>query len=827
MASRSLGTLTLDIIAKIGGYEAGLDKAEKEAVKRAKAIEKAFDGAATAVGTAFGVMTAAGVAAFAAFSRGIDEAAKFQDLAEMTGGSAEGLASIAVAAATAGVDMESVAAASIKLTKNLTGVDDESKAAGAALAALGITLEDFKKLAPEQQIDTLTKAFASFADGTGKTAVAVDLWGKSGAEQLKLMKALEEQGGRNVILTAEQIKQADDFADKQAKAKAELALYASAIATQMLPALTTFTQVLGDAAKEMLGVGNESNKLGQNNGVSMFAEDAISKLAFVVDAAQGVKVVFSRLGEFIGASAAAAKAKLTGDTAGLEAVRKAYDDSLENSQFSSLQDKYQKALADQRAFRAQAARENRGFNPGQNVLDYQGKTKTGGSGGAKDDPTKKLLENDLAAFKAQGDAAKELLSERNKFLDMYNQQGLLSVKDYYSQLQANLDEATAAQAKSIDDQIAALQKYKAAAKKDTEVADAQGKINKLEEDKAKLYRASGAASIESSIKQVQAQKAVKDAFDEVNAKILEYQGNLRAAGEIRFDAQNEKLLTQAQAEGNTEIVERIGLLKQYTLAQADINKLQSQFSLAQGDLQIAEERISIARDRGTMGELESLKASGEARKAAVALMEKQLAVFQAMDAAARTPEQTQAIERLKVQLEGLKATVDPLADKFNTLFADSAGSALSDFINGTKTAKEAFKSFTDSIFKELTSLIVKDLFKQLFNGGGSSTGGVGFDFGKILSSFFGGGGAAPSFATGGFTGMGAANDPAGIVHKGEYVLTSEQTKKIGVSNLDRGDFGGGTVVNINQSFAPGTDRRTADMAALSASRAMQRARRNE
>lgn len=853
MASRSLGTLTLDLVAKIGGYTAGLDKAEKEAAKRAAAIEKVFDAAAIGVGAAFGAMAAAGATAFAALSKGIEEAAKFQDLAEMTGGSAEGFASLAVAAATAGVDMNSVAAASIKLTKNLTGLDDESKAAGAALTALGIPIKEFQKLSPEDQIDRLTKAFGGFADGTGKTAIALDLWGKSGAEQLKLMKALYEQGGRTNILTADQIKLADDYADRQAKLRAEMGLYAAAITTLAIPSLNAMGKAATDLIQQLVGTNNAQNDLARNLAILDWAEKGALAIATLGETAVGVAKTLRAIGgsfESVYADSklltaltpvGAVKAALSGDSvSSLLAERNAkakeandrYVD-LWNYDGAKATTAIKKAFADQRAIiknsadpeiqrlmaRSRAAQ-------ALPVLDYQGKAaKT--PKGAADDPTKKLLENELAAIKAQGEAAKDLLADRNKVLDLYNSQGLLSVKDYYTQLQGNLDEATAAQAKSYDDQIAALKKFQAAASKQTDVADAQGKINKLEEDKAKLYRQSGTAALESSIKQVQAQKAVKDAFDEVNAKVLEFQGNLRAAGEIRFDAANEKLITQAKAEQNEQVIKQIDLLKQYTLAQADINKLQSQFSLAQGDLQIAEERITIARERGTMGEIESLKASGEARKTAIALMEKQLAAFQALDAAARTPEQTQAIERLKVQLEGLKAAVDPLADKFNTLFADSAGSALSDFINGTKTAKEAFKSFTDSIFKELTNLIVKDLFKQLFNGGGAATGGVGVNFGSILSSFFSGGGATPTFASGGFTGVGAANDPAGIVHKGEYVLTAEQTKRIGVSNLDRGDFGGGTVVNINQSFAPGTDRRTADMAALSASRAMQRARRNE
>lgn len=827
MASRSLGVLSLDIIARIGGYTAGLDKAEKEAAKRAKAIEGVFDKAAIGVGVAFGVMASGAIAAFAAINRGVDVAASFADLSEEIGASAEDIASFSVAAATAGVDIESFAAASIKLTKSLVGVDDESKAAGAALAALGINIADFKRLDPAAQYEAVGKALAGYADGAEKTAVAVALFGKSGAEQLKVFKALEEQGGRTKILTAEQIAQADSLRDAQAKLTAELQLYIAAISTQFIGPMNILIGLVNDAAKEVLGLGGSVSDLGRNTGLQSFAENAGRAFAGVIDYVVTTKRELANVGDIISSSAQAFGKFASGDVAG---GRKVGEDFRARMGIDGNGMKIAGAVAaktftqrfDEELKRNNSDR-NRALLNASNYgvatdnrprVSFSGAVKKAGGGGGADDPTKKLLENDLAAFKAQADAAKDLLAERNKFLDLYNQQGLLSVKDYYSQLQANLDEATASQAKSIDDQIAALQKYKAAAKKDTDVADASGKINKLEEEKAKLYRASGSAAIESSFKQADAQKQVLAAFNEVNAKILEYQGNLRAAGEIRFDAQNEKLIAQAQAEGNTEIVKRIGLLKQYTLAQADINKLQSQFSLAQGDLQIAEERITIARERGTMGEIESLKASGEARKTAVAIMEKQLAVFQAIDAAARTPEQTQAIERLKVQLEGLKATVDPLADKFNTMFSDAAGNAFGDFITGTKTAKEAFADFTKAVFNDISRLIAKNLAKQLFNsllGGDSSSGGSG-GLGGFLSSLFGGsvgGGGGYSgadmagldkliagFERGGFTGHGAANDPAGIVHKGEYVLTAEQTRRIGVGNLDSGNFGGGQVVNF-------------------------------
>lgn len=42
----------------------------------------------------------------------------------------------------------------------------------------------------------------------------------------------------------------------------------------------------------------------------------------------------------------------------------------------------------------------------------------------------------------------------------------------------------------------------------------------------------------------------------------------------------------------------------------------------------------------------------------------------------------------------------------------------------------------------------------------------------------------PGFASGGYTGDGGKFEPAGLVHRGEYVLTKEQTQDIGVKNLN-------------------------------------------
>lgn len=299
-------SIVVDLLMRTGAFETD--------AKRAERALKKFEKQAVDTGKVVGAALAAGaVAAAYAFDSLVKSAADFKDLEETTGAQAEDLASLAVAAGTAGVEMQTLAGNAIRLTKSLTGVDDDSKAAGAALKALGLDVKAFKQLDPVAQIDALSAAFAGFADGPQKSAVAVALWGKSGAEMIKVLKALEEQGGRTKILTQEQIEAADAYADAQAKASTELKLYAQAAATQALPAFNALTEAAGSFVKGLFDVNAESGKLGQSQGIRDFATGAVRAMAFVIDIADGAIRVLRGVGLAYGAVAAAAVSVASGE----------------------------------------------------------------------------------------------------------------------------------------------------------------------------------------------------------------------------------------------------------------------------------------------------------------------------------------------------------------------------------------------------------------------------------------------------------------------------------------------------------------------------------
>lgn len=86
---------------------------------------------------------------------------------------------------------------------------------------------------------------------------------------------------------------------------------------------------------------------------------------------------------------------------------------------------------------------------------------------------------------------------------------------------------------------------------------------------------------------------------------------------------------------------------------------------------------------------------------------------------------------------------------------------------------------------------INDAGSSSLRGGGMDTNkamgmalGMGSSiFGANAPGFTGGIGAALGLSVGGFTGPGGKYDPAGIVHRGEYVFDADTTQKIGVQNL--------------------------------------------
>lgn len=172
MANRSLGTLTLDLIAKVGGFEQGLDKAGRSAEKRMKQISDS----AAKLGAAVGAGLAAGVTALGAITvSAIKSATEVAKLASVANVSTTDFQKLASGARLVGVEQD-------KLSDILKDVNDkvgdflntgggEMKDFFEQIAPkVGVTADQFRNLSGSQAlglyVSSLEKAKVSQSDMT-------------------------------------------------------------------------------------------------------------------------------------------------------------------------------------------------------------------------------------------------------------------------------------------------------------------------------------------------------------------------------------------------------------------------------------------------------------------------------------------------------------------------------------------------------------------------------------------------------------------------------------------------------------------------------------
>jgi hypothetical protein len=267
MASRSIGSLTIDLIAKIFGFEQGMDKAARIADRRSKDISKAISNgmkgalgsvAAFTGGLIGGLVSAQ--AAFQGFMNAVNKADKLNEFSVRLGISTEQLSAWGYAAEQSGTDLESLTGALGKFSKTVAAAADSGSRQSELFAALGISikdasgnLRDVEELLPE-----VANAFRSIENDTTQTALAMELFGRSGAELIEFLEngsdGLSELGAEarsvGAIISGETAQAADEFNDEIAKLRATVNGLFSQLAQELLPELTKLVKEFRESAKE-------------------------------------------------------------------------------------------------------------------------------------------------------------------------------------------------------------------------------------------------------------------------------------------------------------------------------------------------------------------------------------------------------------------------------------------------------------------------------------------------------------------------------------------------------------------------------------------------
>lgn len=263
-SSRSLGSLTLDLLLKAGAFIAGMNAAERAADKSLTKIEKrsyAFGrvlglGIKSAVGGAASALTALTVA----IGQSINNADEIRDLSIRIGVGTEKLSEYAYAAKQTGTDIEGLGRGLKILAKNLAEAADPTSGKGKLFEALGVDVKDaagnLRQL--DDILPDIANKFKVLEDGTTKAALAQELFGKSGLELTEFLNqggdGLELMGEKaralGIIISEETAAAADEFNDRLADLRAQGAGFSNQITSQLLPALNQTIEQLSGLIKQ-------------------------------------------------------------------------------------------------------------------------------------------------------------------------------------------------------------------------------------------------------------------------------------------------------------------------------------------------------------------------------------------------------------------------------------------------------------------------------------------------------------------------------------------------------------------------------------------------
>lgn len=157
-----------------------LSNFEREAGRVGAGVSRAF----TSLGAAV-----AGVS-FAAITRQLIQfSEEIKGAAERTGISMSAIQRLGFVASQTGAELTSITKSVNRLQLSLVTAGEGSAQAEQALGRLGIPVQDFIRLAPDQQFERVAQRIASIEDPAQRAAAAIGLFGRSGADLLPTLLA--------------------------------------------------------------------------------------------------------------------------------------------------------------------------------------------------------------------------------------------------------------------------------------------------------------------------------------------------------------------------------------------------------------------------------------------------------------------------------------------------------------------------------------------------------------------------------------------------------------------------------------------------------------
>ena len=629
----------------------------------------------------------------------IDTGDALDEMSQRVGVSVETLSVWKPAAEQSGVSGESFEKGLRKLSTTMLEAATGSEDAARGFSAVGVEFknQDGTLRATDQVLLDLAERFKAMPDGAEKTALAVQLFGKSGAELIPFLnqgrdginELAAEMQALGVQMSSETAAQAGNFNDALDKLKLATTSIGNQIIASLLPALNDMAGGMVESAK-------------QGGTLRVILDGVVLVLKTLALGAATVGKAFVALGEAIGAGVAAAVEALKGNTEGAKAIIADLKGNLVKrlDELASFRD----SLFDPKPIEVKAPK----IQADPELLQRLTKPKT-----AK--PAQDTTSAQTALMKAQLDAEfallKDGLTRQQTALDAALEDRLVSVRGYYTQKTAIEQREVDAEIARKQQELARSQQVATTGKSENDRLKAKAEVAKAEADLITLNNRRTDIEQANARKAAQAERELADALAQAREELAQITGTATDADrQAAIERSYRDLRARLAAESDADGVSLVDRLIDVKAAQANLAALEAQWRQVTERLRNAQEAIQTQQQAGLLTEAQARQQIVTLQQQSATEMERLLPTMQ-QAAQAIGPDAVIRVQAWRNELDRTRLTVDEMAPLWNRI-GESFGGALNGMITGAQTWRSALASIFQQVADAFLQQIVIQPFQQ-------------------------------------------------------------------------------------------------------------------
>lgn len=629
----------------------------------------------------------------------IDTGDALDEMSQRVGVSVETLSVWKPAAEQSGVSGESFEKGLRKLSTTMLEAATGSEDAARGFSAVGVEFknQDGTLRATDQVLLDLAERFNAMPDGAEKTALAVQLFGKSGAELIPFLnqgrdginELAAEMQALGVQMSDETAAQAGNFNDALDKLKLATTSIGNQIIASLLPALNDMAGGMVESAK-------------QGGTLRAILDGVVLVLKTLALGAATVGKAFVALGEAIGAGVAAAVEALKGNTEGAKAIIADLKGNLVKrlDELASFRD----SLFDPKPIEVKAPKIQADPELLQRLTKPKAVKPAQDTTGAQTTLMKAQLDAEFALLK-------DGLARQQTALDAALEDRLVSVRDYYTQKTALEQREVDAEIARKQQELARSQQVVTTGKSENDRLKAKAEVAKAEADLITLNNRRTDIEQANARKAAQAERELADALAQAREELAQITGTAtdtdrQAAIERSYRDLRARLAAESDADG-VSLIDRLINVK---AAQANLAALEAQWRQVTERLRNAQEAIQTQQQAGLLTEAQARQQIVALQQQSATEMERLLPTMQ-QAAQAIGPDAVIRVQAWRNELDRTKLTVDEMAPLWNRI-GESFGGALNGMITGAQTWRSALASIFQQVADAFLQQIVIQPFQQ-------------------------------------------------------------------------------------------------------------------